>query len=175
MRVAHNSKLKIQNSKIPNARSAQFKIQNSKFKIQNCFRCFRAFNGYCLSNIDILVGRHLQRQLNSLVLGHAHSAMRQLLNELRLRPDPWRGHEVECAVGHLLRHAVHTPHALHKVGRRLVGREKEVLALVVVGLSAELHVVAVVYLHVVCLSLVGLCVVRLCVGLIVIILNHNTN
>ena len=33
MRVAHNSKLKIQNSKIPNARSAQFKTQNSKFKI----------------------------------------------------------------------------------------------------------------------------------------------
>ncbi len=46
MREAHNSKLKTQNSKLINARSAQFKTHNSKLKthkwtIQNSERAWK--------------------------------------------------------------------------------------------------------------------------------------
>lgn len=94
-----------------------------------------------LGDVLSLVAKHLEGELYGLVLGLGHSAVRQLLDELRLRLELWLRHEVEGAIRHLLCDALAAEtwqHACH----RLVGREEEMLALIIGCHAAELSVAA---------------------------------
>ena len=56
---------------------------------------------------------------------------------------PWLRHEVERPVGHLLAYA-RLAKTLHGLRHGIVGRKKKILAVVVVSLSADLYVLAMV-------------------------------
>ena len=91
----------------------------------------------------ILRTEKLQGQLHCVVLGPADAPVGQLPDEhaAALRFRPW--HEVERPVAHLLAHA-RLAEALHGLRHGRVGRKKEILAVVVVSLSADLYMLAMV-------------------------------
>ena len=91
----------------------------------------------------VLRAEKLQSQLHRVVLGLADAPVGELANEHApaLRFRPW--HEVKRPVGHLLAHARLTK-TLHGLRHRRVGRKKKILAVVVVSLSADLYVLAMV-------------------------------
>ena len=91
----------------------------------------------------ILRAEKLQGQLHRVVLGLADAPVGQLPDEhaAGLRFRPW--YEVKRPVGHLLAHA-RLAKALHGLRHGSVGRKKTILAVVVVSLSANLYVLAMV-------------------------------
>lgn len=95
-----------------------------------------------LGDVLTLIAKHLECELYGLVLGLAHSAVRQLLDELRLRLELWLRHEVEGAIRHLLCDAL-AAESWQLACHRLKRGEEEILALaLIVGCHAtELGVV----------------------------------
>ena len=91
----------------------------------------------------VLRAEKLQRQLHGVVLGPADAPVGQLPDEhaAGLRFRPW--HEVKRSVRHLLAYA-RLPKALHGLRHGCVGRKKKILAVVVVSLSANLYMLAMV-------------------------------
>ena len=91
----------------------------------------------------VLRAKKLQGQLYCVVLGLADAPVGELANEhaASLRFRPW--HEVKRSVRHLLAYA-RLPKALHGLRHGRVGRKKKILAVVVVSLSADLYVLAMV-------------------------------
>ena len=63
-----------------------------------------------LADVHPLVLKHLQGELYGSVLGLGDSAVGELSDELRLRPEPWPAYEVEGAVEMLLSQS-HCPEA----------------------------------------------------------------
>ena len=91
----------------------------------------------------ILRAEKLQRQLHGVVLRPADAPVGELADEhaTALRFRPW--HEVKRPVAHLLAHA-RLAEALHGLRHGRVGRKKKILAVVVVSLSANLYMLAMV-------------------------------
>ena len=91
----------------------------------------------------VLRAEKLQRQLHGVVLGPADAPVGELANEhaAGLRFRPW--HEIKRPVGHLLAHA-RLAKTLHGLRHGCVGRKKKILAVVVVSLSADLYMLAMV-------------------------------
>ena len=91
----------------------------------------------------VLRAKKLQGQLYCVVLGPADAPVGQLPDEhataLHLGPHD----EVERPVAHLLAHA-RLAKTLHGLRHGCVGRKKKILAVVVVSLSADLYVLAMV-------------------------------
>ena len=91
----------------------------------------------------VLRAEKLQRQLHRVVLGLADAPVGQLPDEhaaaLHLGPHD----EVERPVAHLLAYA-RLAKTLHGLRHGCVGRKKKILAVVVVSLSADLYVLAMV-------------------------------
>ena len=96
-----------------------------------------------LGDDHVLRAEKLQGQLHRIVLGLADASVGELANEhataLHLGPHD----EVERPVAHLLAHA-RLAEALHGLRHRRVGRKKKILAVVIVSLSADLYVLAMV-------------------------------
>ncbi len=96
-----------------------------------------------LSDDHILRAEKLQGQLHRVVLGLADAPVGEFANQyaaaLHLGPHD----EVERPVAHLLAHA-RLAKALHGLRHGCVGRKKKILAVVVVSLSADLYVLAMV-------------------------------
>ena len=109
---------------------------------------FLALGSYGLCYVDILVSRHLERELYGLVFGEAHTSVRQFFDECRLRLHPRPRHKVERAVGHLLRHASRGSHAPRHIGHRVARSEHEGESVAILGHSAQLHVVAAIVMAV---------------------------
>ena len=63
-----------------------------------------------LANVHPLVIKHLPGELYGTVLGLGESAVGELSDEYRLRPEPWPAYEVEGAVEMLLSQS-HCPEA----------------------------------------------------------------
>lgn len=101
--------------------------------------CYASFLVDGIGDVFALVAEHLERELYGSVLGLRHSAVRQLLDEFRLRLDSGLSHEVEGAVCHLLSDAL-AAESWQLACHRHVWREEEVLALVVRCHAAELGV-----------------------------------
>ena len=91
----------------------------------------------------VLRAEKLQGQLHRVVLGLADAPVGELANEHAPALRPWLRHEVKRPVGHLLAHA-RLAKALHGLRHRRVGRKKKILAVVVVSLSADLYMLAMV-------------------------------
>ena len=91
----------------------------------------------------VLRAEKLQGQLHRVVLGLADAPVGELANEHAPALRPWLRHEVERPVGHLLAYA-RLAKTLHGLRHRRVGREKKILAVVAVSLSADLYVLAMV-------------------------------
>lgn len=109
--------------------------------------CYASFLVDGIGDILALVAEHLERELYGSVFGLAHSAVGQLLDELRLRLDAWLSHKIEGAVGHLLSDAL-AAESWQLACHRHVGREEEILALalaLVVGCHAAKLGVACAY------------------------------
>ena len=91
----------------------------------------------------VLRAEKLQGQLYCVVLGPADAPVGELANEhaaaLHLGPHD----EVERPVGHLLAHA-RLAKALHGLRHGSVGRKKKILAVVIISLSADLYVLAMI-------------------------------
>ena len=91
----------------------------------------------------VLRAEKLQRQLHGVVLGLADAPVGELADEhataLHLGPHD----EVKRPVAHLLAHA-RLAEALHGLRHGSVGRKKKILAVVVVSLSADLYMLAMV-------------------------------
>ena len=91
----------------------------------------------------VLRAEELQRQLHGVVLRPADAPVGKLANQhaaaLHLGPHD----EVERPVRHLLAHA-RLAKALHGLRHGSVGRKKKILAVVVVSLSADLYMLAMV-------------------------------
>ena len=85
----------------------------------------------------------LQRQLHGVVLRPADASVGELADQhapaLHLGPHD----EVERPVAHLLAYA-RLPKTLHGLRHGRVGRKKKILAVVVVSLSADLYVLAMI-------------------------------
>ena len=96
-----------------------------------------------LGDDHVLRAKKLQGQLHGVVLGLADAPVGQLPDEhaAALRFRPW--HEVKRPVAHLLAHA-RLAKALHGLRHGRVGRKKKILAVVVVSLSADLYMLAMV-------------------------------
>ena len=96
-----------------------------------------------LSDNHILRAEKLQGQLHGVVLGPADASVGELADQhaaaLHLGPHD----EVERPVAHLLAHA-RLAKTLHGLRHGRVGRKKEILAVVVVSLSADLYMLAMV-------------------------------
>ena len=94
-----------------------------------------------LGDDHILRAEKLQRQLHGVVLRPADASVGELANEHApaLRFRPW--HEVKRPVAHLLSHA-RLAKALHGLRHGHVGRKKKILEVVVLSLSADLYVLA---------------------------------
>ena len=96
-----------------------------------------------LGDNHILRAKELQRQLYGVVLCPADASVGELANQhaaaLHLGPQD----EVERSVAHLLAYA-RLAKALHGLGHGCVGRKKKILAVVVVSLSADLYMLAMV-------------------------------
>ena len=96
-----------------------------------------------LGNDHVLRAEKLQRQLHGVVLGPADASVGEFADQhaaaLHLGPHD----EVERPVAHLLAHA-RLAKALHGLRHGCVGRKKKILAVVVVSLSADLYVLAMV-------------------------------
>ena len=91
----------------------------------------------------VLRAEKLQGQLHRIVLGLADAPVGELPNKHAAALRTWLRHEVKRPVGHLLPHA-RLAKALHGLRHRRVGRKKKILAVVVVSLSADLYVLAMV-------------------------------
>ena len=91
----------------------------------------------------VLRAEKLQRQLHRVVLGLADAPVGQLPDEHATALRPWLRHEVKRPVAHLLAYA-RLAKALHGLQHGSVGRKKKILAVVVVSLSADLYVLAMV-------------------------------
>ena len=91
----------------------------------------------------VLRAEKLQGQLHGVILGPADAPVGQLPDEHAAGLRPWPHDEVERPVAHLLAHA-RLPKALHGLRHGRVGRKKKILAVVVVSLSADLYVLAMV-------------------------------
>ena len=91
----------------------------------------------------VLRAEKLQRQLYCVVLGPADAPVGELADQyaaaLHLGPHD----EVERPVAHLLAHA-RLAKALHGLRHGCVGRKKKILAVVVVSLSADLYMLAMI-------------------------------
>ena len=96
-----------------------------------------------LGDDHVLRAEKLQRQLHGVVLGPADASVGEFANEhaaaLHLGPHD----EVERPVAHLLAYA-RLAKALHGLRHGCVGRKKKILAVVVVSLSADLYMLAMV-------------------------------
>ena len=91
----------------------------------------------------ILRTEKLQRQLHRVVLGPADAPVGELADQHAAALHFGPHDEVERPVGHLLAHA-RLAKALHGLRHGCVGRKKKILAVVVVSLSADLYVLAMV-------------------------------
>ncbi len=91
----------------------------------------------------VLRTEKLQGQLHRVVLGLADAPVGQFPNEHAPALRPWLRHEVERPVGHLLAYA-RLAKTLHGLRHGIVGRKKKILAVVIVSLSADLYVLAMV-------------------------------
>ena len=91
----------------------------------------------------VLRTEKLQGQLHRVVLGLADAPVGELADEhaaaLHLGPHD----EVKSSVAHLLAHA-RLPKTLHGLRHGHVGRKKKILAVVVVSLSADLYMLAMI-------------------------------
>ena len=96
-----------------------------------------------LGDNHVLRAEKLQGQLHRVVLGPADAPVGELANKHAAALRPWLRHEVERPVGHLLAHA-RLAKTLHGLWHGRVGRKKKILAVVVVSLSADLHMLAMV-------------------------------
>ena len=96
-----------------------------------------------LSDDHILRAEKLQGQLHRVVLGLADAPVGEFANQHAAALHFGPHDEVERPVGHLLAHA-RLPKTLHGLRHRRVGRKKKILAVVVVSLSADLYVLAMV-------------------------------
>ena len=67
---------------------------------------FSCLNSQRLGDVESLMEEHLQRELNSPILGLAHTTMRQFLNQFRLAFRLRNCYEIKCSVLHLLSHAM---------------------------------------------------------------------
>ena len=110
----------------------------------------------------VLRTEKLQGQLHRVVLGLADAPVGQFPNEHAPALRPWLRHEVERPVGHLLAYA-RLAKTLHGLRHGIVGRKKKILAVVIVSLSADLYVLAMVAM---------VLIVNLIVDLIVLVLVH---
>ena len=91
----------------------------------------------------VLRAEKLQGQLYGVVLRPADASVGEFANQHAAALRPWLRHEVERPVRHLLAHA-RLPKTLHGLRHGRVGRKKKILAVVVVSLSADLYVLAMV-------------------------------
>ena len=96
-----------------------------------------------LGDNHILRAEKLQGQLHGVVLGFADAPVGQLSYKHAPALRPWLRHEVKRPVGHLLAHA-RLAKTLHGLRHGSVGRKKKILAVVVVSLSADLYMLAMV-------------------------------
>ena len=91
----------------------------------------------------VLRAEKLQRQLHGVVLRPADASVGELADQhapaLHLGPHD----EVKSSVAHLLTHARFAK-TLHDLRHGRVGRKKKILAVVVVSLSADLYVLAMI-------------------------------
>ena len=96
-----------------------------------------------LGDDHVLRAKKLQGQLYCVVLGPADAPVGQLPDEHAAALRPWLRHEVKRPVRHLLTYA-RLAKTLHGLRHGRVGRKKKILAVVIVSLSADLYMLAMV-------------------------------
>ena len=103
---------------------------------------FFSLNSQRSGDVDSLMAEHLQGKLNSTVLGLAHTTMRQLSDQFRLRTDSWFNNEIKSAIRKQLSNALRTE-SLHLLSpSMLIRRKEETLALIIESHTTQLHVLA---------------------------------
>ena len=104
---------------------------------------------------------HLQRELNSPILGLAHTTMRQFLNQFRLAFRLRNCYEIKCSVLHLLSHTM-TAKSFYNTLIYRIRTEEEILLIIKVSYSTELHMLAAVIIHLLVLNIVLNLIIFLC-------------
>ena len=130
---------------------------------------FCCLNSQRLGDVDSLMAEHLQGKLNSTILSLAHTTMRQLLDQFRLSSEAVLHYEIKSSVRHLLRHA-HRTEARNLIHPRFLRTEEEILLRIIVSHSTQLHMLAVIIIHLLVLNIILSIVLNL-----IYFLNHNLN
>ena len=122
-----------------------------------------------MADIDSFIAKHLQGELDASILGFAYTSVSQFLNQFRLTFLLRKRHEIKRSVLQLLSHAM-TSEALHNTLIGCIRTEEKILLLIIVSRSTQLHMLAVIIIHLLVLNIILSIVLNL-----VYFLNHNLN
>ena len=105
------------------------------------------------ADVDSFIAEHLQGELDGSIFGLAHTTVRQLSDQHRLRADSWFNHEIKSTIRKLLGNALRAE-SLHLLSPSvLIRRKEETLALIIESHTTQLHMLAAIIIHLLILSL----------------------